>query len=85
MPRTEFGGNKLMNLVRPVNRGIQVQVGTDNTDMHRTLARYREEPSGLLRFLDTYTDSSIRAKFWLAQVMREYRNEFAADRVEFLF
>jgi len=86
MPQTEFGALKLSYAVRPDGSdGIEVQVAHNNREVRRTLLRYQQEPSGLLRFETSYANSPTRAKFYLSEVMAAYRPYFVRNRVKFRF
>jgi hypothetical protein len=81
-----YGGNKPSYGVTEREDGcIELRVYHDNTkEMRPKLAKHIHRPSELLQHYAAYSRSSIRAKYWLARVVDDYRPYFLQDRVKIM-
>lgn len=80
-----YGGNKSSYGVAVRADGwIDLRVYHNNKQVRAKLHKHINRPSELLEHYGAYSGSSIRAKRWLAEVMRHYGPYFGEDRVEII-
>jgi hypothetical protein len=72
---------RLYGVVRK-GRRIELHVYTGEQQMRRKLEPPSPRGSELLPHLEAWATSSIRSKYWLAQVKRDYHDFFKEDRVD---
>jgi hypothetical protein len=85
MGEKQYGVTKVLYSVleKPDGR-IEVRVRHDNAYERRVVQAKRTNPRFFLDHLNTYKDSTIRARYWMAVVASEYRSHFATNRVDFV-
>ncbi|MEK7214862.1 MAG: hypothetical protein AAB289_04640, partial [Chloroflexota bacterium] len=64
---------------------LNVHVHHQNQQVREQLRWVGHNPSSLLAHEDAYSLSTIRAQYWLAQVMAHHRRYFGRNRVRFVF
>jgi hypothetical protein len=86
MGEKRYGKNKILySLLEKPDGRLEVLVRHDNIAECRVIQANRRNSRYFLEHFDTYKDSSIRAKYWMAMIVSEYRSHFAASRVDFVF
>lgn len=83
MRETHYGKNKVLyEVVETANGRIQLNVRHSNSAMRHVLKNAIGNPRRLLACYDAFSRSSIRAKYWLAHVMNDYRVYFEKEQVD---
>lgn len=89
MTKKCYGENRLAYVVSERNREsnghIEIFVFHENESMRNTIKNASSDPIKLLERYNTYLESSIRAKYWLAQVMKDFWAHFENNLVDFTF
>jgi hypothetical protein len=84
-----YGDIKLSYAVVTRNKSggghIEVFVFHENVAMREVLGNTSNNPQQLLERHNTYLQSSIRARYWLAKVMEDYWVHFEKNLVNFTF
>lgn len=62
---------------------INVSVQHDNRQTRSIILAYKNNPSNLLNYRTRFSSSYIRAELYLSELMSEYMNYFAQNRVRF--
>ncbi len=63
---------------------IELRGYHDNKEVRAKLRKHINHPSELLEHYAAYSGSSIGAKRWLAEVMRDYGSHFGENRVQII-
>ena len=65
------------------DRRIEVQVCHANKAERQKVSFHSGNPRYFIEHYDAYARSKIRAKYWLARVVSDYRSHFETGRVNF--
>ena len=84
MSETRYGENKpSYDLVEKPDGRIEIRVYHDNEGIRRKIRENMANASYFLKWAD-FSGSNPRAKYYLAQIVRAYRSQFASNRVDFV-
>ena len=80
-----YGGNKTMyRVIEKANDRIEVQVCHENNAVRKIIEDKRTNPRFFVEHYENWREAHIRAKFWMAKVVSEYRPFFQEGRVDFV-
>ncbi len=86
MGKEDYGLKKVMFRVRAKSDNrIRIQVCHGNSSERKVVQRHKADPRFFVEHHLTYSRSKIRAKFWMAQIVSDYRAHFVDNRVDFVF
>ena len=85
MSETKYGDRKvLFGVIKKPDGRIEVRVYHANVSEREVVKAHSANPRYFIEHYGTYSHSKIRAKYWLAQAVSEYRSHFASNRVDFV-
>jgi hypothetical protein len=86
MSQRDYGTRKvLFRVIEKNDRRIEVLVCHANIAERKKVNAHSTNPGYFIEHHDAYVRSMIRAKYWLARVVSDYRNHFETGRVSFRF
>lgn len=81
-----YGARKIHYLVKFKNQEhIELHIHHDNQDTRKILENVKGDPQSLIKRYDAFSHSKIRAQFWLAKAIQDYRSFFERNAVDFMF
>jgi len=79
------GGVKTMFVARlKLDGRLELRVRHNNQAERQTIQRHANDPVFFAVHEGLYARSSIRAKYWMARVVSDFRQQFIQNRVDFV-
>ncbi len=84
MNEVKYGERKtLFAVVETPNGRIEVRVYHANRSQRAVIKAHNANSRFFIEHYDSYLRSKIRAKYWLARIVSDYRTYFESKRVDF--
>ncbi len=84
MNEVKYGERKTLFAVAEMPNGrIEVRVYHTNRSQRAVIKAHNANSRFFIEHYDSYLRSKIRAKYWIARVVADYRTYFESNRVDF--